>query len=201
MKKLIRLLVLLLLTAGVAYGWYRQSVHYALLELGRAGREGDVATVEEHLDLPSFVDAGAKFAAALAKAEGKKLGGELLGELVGGIADVIGGQIGAAVKPDAVAELRREIAKGQAFERIGPFEPAKGYEAIGDVSTEGDKGRVVIVGTCYGEAASLVVTLDRVPGPFGVAWLGTWKATGVDQGSLEILAETCREGATKRRAS
>ena len=200
MKKLLRTLVILLVLAGLGYGWFRQSVHYALLELGRAAREGDVATVEKHLDLAAFVESGAKFAAALARVEGEKLGGEVLGELIGGLASILSSKLGDAVKPDAVAELRREIARGEAFERIGPFEPYEGFKAIGAVDTEGRKSRVILVGTCYEQVGSLVVIFERVVGPFGVPWLGTWKATGVDEGSLLILAEICRQGARNQRA-
>lgn len=201
MKKLFRLLVVLLILAGVGYGWFRQSVHFALMELGRAGREGDVATVEEHLDLAAFVEASAKFAAAVAKAEGKRLGGDLMGELLGGLTSLLTSQIGEAVKPDAVQELRREIARGNAFRKLGPFEPDEGYRVVRDVSTAGEKSRVTLGGTCYGEDATFVVLFERVPGPFGLAWLGTWKATGVDEPSLVELAETCRVGAEKQRGS
>lgn len=199
MKKLLRLLVALLLLAAAGYGWFRQSVHYALLELGRAAREGDVATVERHVDLGAFVDAGARFAAAVARVEGKRLGGDVLGALVGGLADTIGGELGRAARPEAIAELRREVARGDALARIGPFEPADGFGAIGAVDVQGREATVVVVGSCHGEVTSVTLKLSRVPGPLGLDVLGTWRATGIDEGSLLILAEACREGAHQRR--
>lgn len=195
MKTLFRYFVILCLLAAGGYGWYRQSIHYALMELSEAVRTGNVAVVEKHIDLEAFVDAGGRFGAALVRAEGRKLGGAAVGALVGGLAEALSDRIGEAVKPKAVLELKREIARGQAFRSIGPFTLAEGFNAYGDVTTEGDQGRVVVVGTCYDAPASVVVLMSRVSGPFGLSWLGTWKATGVDDGSLLMLAESCRQGA------
>lgn len=194
MKTLIRYVIILCVLAALGYGWFRQSIHYALMELSKAVQSGNVAVVERHMDLEAFVDVGGRFAAALARAEGRKLGGAAVGALVGGLAEALSDRIGEAVKPKAVLELKREIARGQAFRTIGPFALAEGYSAYGDVSTEGDRGRVVVVGTCAEAPASVVVLMTRVPGAFGLSWLGTWKATGVDEGSLLMLAESCRGG-------
>lgn len=200
MKNLWRIFVVLVVLAGGFFAWFQQSVHYALLELGRAFRERDVATVEKHLDLSAMLDAYALFAAEVAREEGRKLGGDLLGELMGGLAGVVTKQLGEAVRPDAVQKLKRRVAAGEALEVLGPFVPAEGYRAIGAIRSEGPRAEVVFLGTCYEEVASVKVVFERVPGPLGLDWLGTWRATGVDPGSVRILAATCREGAAKTRA-
>lgn len=199
MKKLLRLLVFLLVLAGVAFGWFRQSVHYALLEIGRAAESGDVATLEKHIDIASLVDSTAAFTAEVARAEAKGVVGEnLFGELLGGLAGAIAGEVAAAAKPELEMRVRRRLAQGEAFEAFGPFKPYPGFDAIGMVRGEGPKKSIVMLaGTCYEEPASLNVVFERVPGPFGFDLLGTWRATGVEHGSLLMLVETCKEGARK----
>lgn len=199
-KTLFRYFFILCLLAALGFGWFRQSIHYALMELTKAVQSGNVAVVEKHMDLEAFVGVGGRFAAALARAEGRKFGGAAVGALVGGLAEALSDRIGDAVKPKAVMELKREIARGEAFRSIGPFTLAEGYDAYGDVSTDGDRGRVVVVGTCAGNPASVVVLMERISGPFGFKWLGTWKATDVDEGSLLILAESCRDGGKAPKA-
>jgi hypothetical protein len=197
-KKLIRLFVLLVLLAAGGLAWFQQSVHYAILELARAGREGDVATMEKHLDVEAFVDVAGDFAKALAAEEAKRVTGDgLIGELAGALAGAVAGAVTEAAKPEAAAEIRRRLAQGEAFDAFGPFVPYDNFTAIGDVTTEGDKARVMIAGTCHGEPGHVMVLFERVPGIAGIKLIGTWKAVGVDTGSLLILAETCKEARAK----
>ena len=60
MKKFLTLLILIALLAGLGFGWFRQSVHYALLELGRGVREANVQVVERHLDIDAFAKVAAE---------------------------------------------------------------------------------------------------------------------------------------------
>lgn len=203
MKKLLRLLVVLGVLAAVGLGWFRQSVHYALLEIGRAGQAGDVATLEKHVDIASLVDSVGDFTAEVAKAEAKGLAGDnLLGDLLGGLAGVVAGEVVQAAKPELEMKVRRRLAQGDVLDAFGPFKPYPGFEAIGMVRDAGPKKTVVMIaGTCYEEPASVNVVFERVPGPLGLDLLGTWRATGVEAGTLLILAETCREAAKKRQSS
>lgn len=199
MKGFIRLVVLLAVIAGVGYGWFRQSVHYAILEIGRSGKAGDVAALEKHLDIRSFVDSIGVFTAEVAKAEAKGLAGDnILGSLLGGLAGVVADEVVQAAKPEIEMKVRRRLAQGEGFDAFGPFEPYPGFEAIGLVRSEGSKKTVVMIaGTCYGEPASVNVVFERVPGVLGLDVLGTWRATGVEAGTLLLLAETCKAARAK----
>lgn len=203
MKKLLSLVVLVALAAGLGYGWFRQSVHYAILEIGRAGQAGDVATLEKHLDIRSFVDSIGAFTAEVAKAEAKGIAGDnLLGELLGGVAGAVAGEAMEAAKPEIEMKVRRRLAQGEGIEAFGPFVPYEGFEAVGLVRSEGpSKTVVMIAGTCHGEPASVNVIFERVPGPFGIDMFGTWRATGIEKGTLLLLAETCKVGARKASSS
>lgn len=203
MKSLLRLVVLLLVVGALGLGWFRQSVHYSLLEIARAGEAGDVATLERYIDIASLVDSAAAFTAEVAKAEAKNLAGEnLFGELLGGLAGAFAGEIAQAAKPEMEMRVRRRIAQGDALEAFGPFRPHQGLEAIGGVRSESAKKTIVIlVGTCYGEPASVNVVFERVPGPYGFDFLGTWRATGIEAGSVLVLAETCKEASRKGGAA
>jgi len=198
MKKLFRFLVVFALLAGLGFGWFHQSVHYALLELGRGVREANVQVVERHLDIDAFAKVAAEFYTEVGKAEAKTaLGGGLLGDLAASVADVVGGAVAAEVQPELAAKLRRAIVQGE-VEAFGPFVPAEGFGAIGDVQDRTDGGKtVVLVGVCYDEVTSVNVTFQRVNGLFGVPMLGTWRATGVEPDSLAMLAGTCRDAYKK----
>lgn len=201
MKKLLAVLVLLSLAAGVGYGWFRQSVHYAILEIGRAAEAGDVARLERHLDLEGFSQSAALFLSQVAKAEAKgALGDNLLGDLLGSFAGALTKEIATGARPELEANIRRGLAQGESFEAFGPFVPHQSYKAVGAVREQGDgKVLVTLVGHCYGEPASVNVVFERVTGPFGIDLLGTYKATHLEEGSLLILAEDCKAGAKKNR--
>ena len=194
MKKLVRLLVVLALLAAAGFGWFHQSVHYALLELGRGVREADVQVVERHLDIDAFAKVAAEFYKEVGKVEAKKaLGGGLLGDLAAGVADVFGDAVAGEVQPEMAAKLRRAIVQGE-VQAFGPFVPVDGFKAIGDViDRSGGRKSVILVGHCYDEVTSVNVTFERVNGLFGVPMLGTWRAVGVEHDSLAILAGTCRD--------
>lgn len=194
MKTLKRLLLVILLATAALSAWYRQSIHYALIELGGAARQGDVATVERYVDLEAFVDVGTRFAAAIARAEGRKLGGAAVGALVGGIAEALGTQVADVVRPGALQELRRAIARKEGLLSLGPFRLAEGYDAVAAVRSEGEQGFVTLRGTCAGREASVVIRMARRPGALGLPWLGDWRAVGVDDASLQALASACRDG-------
>ncbi len=202
MKKLVRLLLLLVIVAAVGFGWFRQSVHFAILEIGRAAQAGDVATLEKHVDISSVVDSVGRFSAEVAKAEAKGIAGDnIIGDLLGGLAGAVADEVVQAAKPELEMKVRRKLAQGEGFEAFGPFVPYEGFEAIGLVRDAGPKKTyVMIAGTCYGEPASVNVVFERVPGPLGLDVLGTWRATGVEEGTLLILAETCKEAANKPAA-
>jgi hypothetical protein len=198
MKKLLTLLVILALAAGVGYGWFHQSVHFALLELGRGAREADVQTVEKHLDIDAFAKVVVQFYTEVGKAEAKNaLGGGLLGDLASGLAGAIGGAVANEAQPEMAAKLRRAIAQGEVG-AFGPFVPGEGFAAIGGVHDKpGGKKVVIVVGRCYDEVTNINVVFERVPGLFGVPMLGTWRATGVEHDSLAILAGACRDAYAK----
>jgi hypothetical protein len=199
-KKLLAMLLLVCVGAGVGYVWFRQSVHYAILEIGAAAKEGDVHRLEKHLDLRGFSESAALFVAQVAKAGTKgALGNGLLGELAGSFAGAITKELATGARPELEATIRRSIAQGDAFEAFGPFRPHESYKAIGAVREQGSgKVLVTLVGTCYAEPASMNVVFERQPGAFGVELLGHWKATGAEEGSLLLLAEQCKAGAKRR---
>jgi hypothetical protein len=193
-KKLLNLLVVLAVVAGLGYGWFHQSVHFALLELGRGVRDGDIQTVEKHLDIDAFAKVITRFYVEVGKAEAKNaLGGGLLGDLAAGLAGAFGDAVGDEAQPEVAAKMRRALVQGE-LEAFGPFVPESGFSAIGDVLDKGaGKKTVVVVGRCYDTVVNVNVIFERVNGPFGVPMLGTWKATGVEDASLAVLAATCRE--------
>jgi hypothetical protein len=193
-KKLVTLLVLISIAAGLGLLWFRQSVHFALLEIGRGVRDGNVEVVEKHLDIDAFAKVTVRYYGALAGGEAKRaLGDGLLAALAGGAADAIAGAVADEAGPEVAAEVRRKIVQGD-VNAFGPFVPGEGFSAIGLVQDrEGGKKVVTIVGRCYDETASVNVVFQREPGLFGVPMLGTWRATGVEDDSLQMLAATCRD--------
>ncbi|MFZ9886623.1 MAG: DUF2939 domain-containing protein [Myxococcota bacterium] len=195
MKTLIRLVVLGALAAGLGYGWFRQSVHYAILEIGRAVDEGDVNALERHMDLASLSGSLGELLAQTAKAEVRGIAGDnLLGDLLGGLAGAVAGEIAEAAQPELELRLRRRLAQGEAFHSFGPFVPAPSYEAIGLVREEApSKTIVTIVGTCFEQPASVNVVFARTPGPFGLDVLGSWRAVALEPGSVALLAASCQK--------
>lgn len=198
MKKLMTLVVILALLVGIGFGWFRQSVHFALLELGRGVRDGDIQRVERHLDVDAFAKVAVLFYTELGKAEAKSaLGSGLLGELAAGVAGALGGAVANETQREMAAQMRRAVVQGEVV-TFGPFVPESGFGAIGDVLDKpGGKRTVILVGRCYDEVANLNLVFERVPGLFGVPMLGTWRATGVEQDSLAMLAGICREAYAK----
>lgn len=194
MKKLMTVIVVLAIVVAIAFGWFRQSVHFALLELGRGVREHDVTVVERHLDVDRFAQVIGRFYVEVGKAEAKNaVGGGILGDLAAGVTGAIGDAVGKEASPELAAKLRRAIVQGE-VETFGPFVPEDSFAAIGDVLDEPDgKKVIVVVGRCYDEVVNVNVVFERVNGLFGVPMLGTWKATDVEQDSLAMLAAKCRE--------
>ncbi|AKM11261.1 DUF2939 domain-containing protein [Croceicoccus naphthovorans] len=102
-----RLIVLLIVAAAVAGGWFVGSRFYALYDLREAARSGDVARLEGRVDFPAFRDSlKAEVGGAI---ERERMGSSDLGTRLAKAG--AGLAIDGLVTPEAVATL---VRSGQA---------------------------------------------------------------------------------------
>ena len=182
-------LVVVLLLAGAAV-WIRGTPQYSYWRLRSALAEGDVATVEEHLDLATLSGVMVDVAAATAGEAAREAGGDLAGVLLGALADAYGAVLKGAVAPVTVDTLKQQIAAKEWATKVGPFELDAPMSAVAQVQRLDQSALVDQGGRCGGKEARLRLVMEKRGGPLG-GLLANWKVTGVDKASLPAFVRTC----------
>jgi Protein of unknown function (DUF2939) len=192
MKALFALLVAVAVVVGALF---LLAPRIALTRAVDALEAKDPARVEEHVDLQRVSTSAVKAMAAFSKgavglpqagAGGAGFLSGLLDALVDGAVAVTGGALGML----SAEGLRMAIKDGTWSRTTGPFAMRPGKEAIGAIETRGNRGTVVVLGTCGTTPASFRLELEQVGSMWG--FIPRWQVVGVDASSMQALVAACR---------
>lgn len=194
MKSFVRLLVVVVVLAGLGAGFLRDSAYWSFIELHHGLQQRDVARVERVVDLERYA---ASVARAIAAAAGDAVSGDGDGvgsALVGALARLVGAGVGDVVKHEAAKALRDAIRDGSMPRGVGPFVVDEGWGALGSLTSTPQGALVELSGTCQGAPARLVFVLERRDDGLFAGHPRRYVLTGVDEVSARQLARACAAG-------
>jgi hypothetical protein len=201
MKTLVRVLVVVVVLAGVGAAWLRDSAWWSFIELHHGLQQRDVERVERVVALERFSASSTRALAAIAGDAAGGDGADVGAAVVGALARLVGAGVGDLVKEGAAQALRDAIRDGSLARRIGPFVVDEGWSALGGVTTTPGGALVELAGTCDGAPARLAFVLQRYDDGILGGHPRRYVITGIDEDSARQLARTCAAAARSSSSS
>jgi hypothetical protein len=192
--------LLLMLALAAAAGLVRGTPEYSYHRLRGALTAGDVATVEQHLDLGVISGLAVDMLAATTAEAAKETAGSIGSALVNAFAAALSPVLKGALAPLSADEVRKGIADKQYASKLGEFEFEGVFDGLRSIQRLDSSALVDLNGRCGGKSAKLRLVMEKHGGPVS-SLIPNWKVTGVDKASLPEFVKACLPEAAKAAAA